>query len=41
MSTVSNTSASLVLNNGIEMPAHVECEFRRYLECGIRAHGFA
>ena len=23
------------------VPAHVEREFRRYLECGILAHGFA
>ncbi len=23
------------------MPAHVEREFRRYVECGILAHGFA
>lgn len=26
---------------GSSAPAHVEREFRRYLECGILAHGFA
>ena len=25
--------------NGDPVPAHVEREFRRYLECGILAHG--
>ena len=27
--------------SGSTTPAHVEREFRRYLECGILAHGFA
>ena len=27
--------------DGDPVPAHVEREFRRYLECGILAHGFA
>ena len=27
--------------SGTSVPAHVEREFRRYLECGILAHGFA
>ncbi len=27
--------------DGSAVPAHVEREFRRYLECGILAHGFA
>lgn len=27
--------------SGSSVPAHVEGEFRRYLECGILAHGFA
>lgn len=27
--------------SGRSIPAHVEREFRRYLECGILAHGFA
>jgi len=27
--------------SGRSAPAHVEREFRRYLECGILAHGFA
>lgn len=27
--------------SGHSTPAHVEWEFRRYLECGILAHGFA
>jgi hypothetical protein len=26
---------------GEDVPAYVEREFRRYLECGILAHGFA
>ncbi len=26
--------------NGDWVPAHVEGEFHRYLECGILAHGF-
>ena len=28
-------------DDGDPVPAHVEHEFRRYLECGILAHGFA
>ena len=27
--------------DGDPVPAHVEREFRRYLECGILAHGFS
>ena len=27
--------------DGDPIPAHVEREFRRYLECGVLAHGFA
>ena len=27
--------------DGDPVPAHVEQEFRRYLDCGILAHGFA
>ena len=27
--------------DGDPVPGHVEREFRRYLECGILAHGFA
>jgi hypothetical protein len=27
--------------DGRQMPDHVEREFRRYLECGIFAYGFA
>ena len=27
--------------DGDSVPAHVEQEFRRYLDCGILAHGFA
>jgi hypothetical protein len=27
--------------SGTSVPAHVERESRRYLECGILAHGFA
>jgi hypothetical protein len=28
-------------NEGASVPQYVEREFRRYLECGILAHGFA
>src|SRR5690606_10231176 len=28
-------------SSGKRLPVYVENEFRRYLECGLRAHGFA
>ena len=35
------TWLSLYEGGGVPVPARVEREFRRYLECGILAHGFA